>query len=281
MKKKALSFLVIILFSLSFCGCDFFTYEGSTSATTTARTPTTTSTDAVIQVRSISLSSINKYMSIGQTATLTVKFNPANASNTQVVWSSSNSQVVVVNNGAIFAVAVGRATVSAVTADGIHRAECSVEVYKPQGYGYNIFFSYIRRNGSQSTLEGNIHYSLNAGADEKYEYSLYYTEIGNLFSFVIQDNSLPVPISIYLEFTSYSTNGHISVCRGIEGEIGSGSKSMSGYSSSSISYHTQSIRSPSKEEISDYIDQIIQYFEIYLHDMIGVGFSEFGFSKNR
>ena len=84
-------------------------------------------------VTSVSLDKTDVSLNIGETLTLKATVLPANASNKNVSWSSSNTAVVTVSNGAITAVGVGSATITVTTADGGKAATCSVSV-KAQTY---------------------------------------------------------------------------------------------------------------------------------------------------
>ena len=63
------------------------------------------------------------------TAQLTATVIPANAENTKVTWSTSNSKVATVDrNGLVTGVAEGEATITVTTKDGGFKAECKVTV---------------------------------------------------------------------------------------------------------------------------------------------------------
>ena len=79
-----------------------------------------------IPVQSVSVTPASVTITEGDSQTLTATVLPADASNPEVSWSSSNSQVVTVSDGKITAVKPGTATVSA-TADGM-KGSCSVTV---------------------------------------------------------------------------------------------------------------------------------------------------------
>lgn len=68
----------------------------------------------------------------GKERLLTVNFTPAGATNKKVRWSSSNSLAATVSvQGLVTAVAVGKATITAVTEDGKYHAACVVTVANP------------------------------------------------------------------------------------------------------------------------------------------------------
>ena len=81
-----------------------------------------------IKVKSVTLNVISVTMSVGDTLTLTAIISPFDAENQRVLWSTSNANVVTVNDGIIRAVAAGEATVVVKTDDGGKTAECAVVV---------------------------------------------------------------------------------------------------------------------------------------------------------
>lgn len=68
-------------------------------------------------------------MKKGESARLTLNFAPAEATNRLVTWTSSDSSVVSVDNGRIYAKNSGTATITAVTAAG--STTCKITVYNP------------------------------------------------------------------------------------------------------------------------------------------------------
>lgn len=84
----------------------------------------------VIQpVTGISLSKENMTLNnIGDNDQLTATIMPADASNKEVRWSSSNDNVCIVNNGLVTAVGAGTSSVTATTVDGSFTATCIVNV---------------------------------------------------------------------------------------------------------------------------------------------------------
>ena len=65
----------------------------------------------------------------GETETLTATVAPANATNKNVTWKSSNTAIATVTNtGVVNPVAEGTATITVTTADGGKTATCAVTV---------------------------------------------------------------------------------------------------------------------------------------------------------
>jgi len=81
-----------------------------------------------IAVQSISLSS-TKTIKLGNTITLIPEFNPANATNKIVTWTSSDEEVATVDNaGKITPKKVGSTIITVTTQDGNKKATCTVTV---------------------------------------------------------------------------------------------------------------------------------------------------------
>lgn len=83
---------------------------------------------AVVNVESVSLNETTKELIKGESFTLVATVNPSNATNKNVSWSTSNASVVTVNNGVIYAVGTGTATIKVTTENGSKIAECTVTV---------------------------------------------------------------------------------------------------------------------------------------------------------
>ena len=80
-------------------------------------------------VTSVSLDKTSLTLTEGETAQLTATVLPENASNKNVSWTSSNSDVATVSqDGQVTAVSAGTATIRVVTTDGGKVAECAVIV---------------------------------------------------------------------------------------------------------------------------------------------------------
>ena len=85
--------------------------------------------DRTVKVSSILLNNSSLTLEIGETYTLVATVLPRNATNTNIIWSTSSSDVIKVNNGNITAVGSGTAIVTA-SIDNIS-ATCSVTVNDP------------------------------------------------------------------------------------------------------------------------------------------------------
>ncbi len=83
----------------------------------------------VIAVTGVSISPDSVEMIIGDTMSLTATVSPADATDKTISWSSSNSEIVSVDDkGVITAVAEGDATVTVTSNDGGKSASCAVKV---------------------------------------------------------------------------------------------------------------------------------------------------------
>jgi uncharacterized protein YjdB len=110
-------------------------------------------TVAAIPVSSAAVSPTSASLYAGNTQQLTVTISPANATNKNVTWSSSNSAIATVNSsGLVTAVSAGTATITATTQDGNKTASAAITVnpntsftvyfYKPSNWGTGIKIYY-------------------------------------------------------------------------------------------------------------------------------------------
>ena len=92
-------------------------------------------TSASVSVTSVSLDYSSLSLTVGETAPLVATITPANATNQNVSWTTSNSSIASVSNGVVTAVGAGDATITVTTADGNQTATCAVSVSAAQGGG--------------------------------------------------------------------------------------------------------------------------------------------------
>ncbi|MDL2223488.1 Ig-like domain-containing protein [Bacteroidales bacterium OttesenSCG-928-M11] len=105
---------------------------GTTTVTVTTEDGNKTAS-CIVTVDPITVSTIvlNKTainLSLNATEQLTYSITPSNATNQKVTWSSSNSNIVSVQDGLITALAIGTATITITTEDGNKTANCIVTV---------------------------------------------------------------------------------------------------------------------------------------------------------
>lgn len=84
--------------------------------------------DDDVSVTGVSLDRKSAELEVGGTLALTKTIEPANATNQNVTWSSSNVEVATVENGTVKAVAAGTALITVTTEDGGKTATCTVTV---------------------------------------------------------------------------------------------------------------------------------------------------------
>lgn len=83
-----------------------------------------------IPVTGVILDKTSYEITEGEEFTLTATINPENATNKNVSWSSSNTNIATVSNGTVIALAPGQTTITAITEDGGRTATCEVIVNK-------------------------------------------------------------------------------------------------------------------------------------------------------
>jgi uncharacterized protein YjdB len=124
-----------------------YTVDGGFSAT------------CAVTVKEIPVSHVllNKYklvLDITETEMLISDVQPANATNKEVYWTSSNHAVATVNfaTGLITPMSVGNASITVTTLDGSKTAKCDVEIIK------KVFVTGVTLDKSALTLDiGNTH----------------------------------------------------------------------------------------------------------------------------
>ena len=81
-----------------------------------------------IPVNSVNLSTSAAELTEGESLTLTATVLPENATNKNVTWTSSNTDVASVTNGTVTALKPGTSTITVTTEDGQKTASCVVTV---------------------------------------------------------------------------------------------------------------------------------------------------------
>jgi len=85
-----------------------------------------------VSVTGLTLDKESLTLRVGDQATLVAKVSPSNASNKNVQWRTSNSNIASVSGGVVTAKAEGDVTITATSLDGSYSASCKVHV-KPDG----------------------------------------------------------------------------------------------------------------------------------------------------
>src|SRR6056297_3598443 len=91
-----------------------------------------TVTSSAVSVTGVSLDSSTLSIEKGNNASLAVSLEPADATNSDVTWSSSDESVATVSGGTVTAVGGGSATITVTTDDGGYTATCNVSVTIPR-----------------------------------------------------------------------------------------------------------------------------------------------------
>ena len=117
---------------------------------------------STVNVVSVTLNQTTANLKIGDQLTLIATVLPVNASNKNVVWTSSNSAVAAVDqNGKVTAVAAGNAIITVTTIDGLKTATCTVTVTAPvvnvedmltAGEDVTLYTDYTLTGAEASTL---------------------------------------------------------------------------------------------------------------------------------
>jgi uncharacterized protein YjdB len=116
-------------------------------------------------VEEIELSETRLVLHVGDECALEVAISPSNTTNPSIVWSSSDSTIVRVEDGKITAVMGGTATIVATTADGSNvSASCAVEVLAPAS-GIDATVVDAQRNRHIYTI-GGVLIQLNASQED-------------------------------------------------------------------------------------------------------------------
>ena len=117
---------------------------GSATITATSQADSNKKASCTVTVNpkgviSISLNKTELALNVDQSDTLTVTFNPTDADDQLITWSTSNSSIATVSNGTVTAKAVGSATITATSHDGNKTATCAVTVTEaPQETTYEF-----------------------------------------------------------------------------------------------------------------------------------------------
>lgn len=84
----------------------------------------------IIHVQSVNLSEASLELGVGETKTVTATVLPENATNKELIWSSSNNSVATVENGLITALKEGKTTITVKSKDGYKSSSLELTVNK-------------------------------------------------------------------------------------------------------------------------------------------------------
>ncbi len=117
---------------------------GNNQPTTPPSNPTTPST---VAVSGVEISGGNSTMTVGDTGKLTATVTPTNATNKKVKWSTSNNNIVSIDqDGNIKATGKGEATITVTTEDGNKTATFKITV-KEKESRYELHLTKIKMEG--------------------------------------------------------------------------------------------------------------------------------------
>jgi len=117
--------------------------------------------EEIIHVESVSLDKSSLEMSIGDTYEFVTRILPQNATNKELIWSSSDSSVVSVDNGLINALNEGKATITVKSKDGYKSSSAEITVVKksPVVHVTSVSFNETTLDlltGDHSTLSATV-----------------------------------------------------------------------------------------------------------------------------
>ena len=116
-----------------------------------------------VPVTEIVLNKTELKLDAGESATLTAKVLPDNATDKTVSWSTSDSGVATVENGVVTAVSAGSAVITAESADGSVTAECAVTVNRVIGADTPVIKAKSARGTAGKTVRVEISVKNNPG----------------------------------------------------------------------------------------------------------------------
>lgn len=124
-----------------------------------------------IKLEGVKLNLKNLTLIVGERKKLTLTFQPDNADNKEVEWTSSDEKIAHVINGEIIANSPGNAIISVKSKDGNYVSTCEVKVeYEPLSVKTDIHLEkHCKSNGSGTLCYGGIKATIKpSGGDKKY-----------------------------------------------------------------------------------------------------------------
>lgn len=82
-------------------------------------------------LKGITLNKTELTLTVGESETLSVSYNPSYASNKEVTWSSSNKNIATIDNGKVTAVKPGTTEIKVISNEGKHESVCKVTILSP------------------------------------------------------------------------------------------------------------------------------------------------------
>ena len=150
----------------------------ATSTTDPSITATCNVTVQAIAVTDVSLNKSSLSLQIGGNETLTATVAPANATNKNITWESSNTAVATVNNGKVTGVAAGTATITVTTVDGNKTATCTVTVTAGPSVPSTTLSLHVPEIYEAKEIAGGYGGTLTVNSGNEYEV-FYFCKISN------------------------------------------------------------------------------------------------------
>ena len=162
MKKTTFTSLLMLVTAgalvLSGCNSSSSKKKKTTSKVSSSEI-STSQTPSVVNVESVELNQNDIYLQVGSTQTLKATIYPSNATNQNVSWSSSNTDIASVIDGTITAKTLGDAQVTVTTEDQNKTATCVVHVTNTTIYPDSVSLTYDELAmvvGEQRTLKATV-----------------------------------------------------------------------------------------------------------------------------
>ena len=172
-----------------------------TATTANGKTATCSVTVQAVAVTGVSLNKTSASLQIGESETLTATVTPADATNKNITWESSNPAVATVNNGQVKAIAEGAATITVKTVDGNKTATCSVSVTAGPPVPSTTLTTHVPEIYEAKEMAGGYNGTLSVVNGRECEvYYASFTEEGQLSVTVTpvqKSNGITTPLSDY------------------------------------------------------------------------------------
>lgn len=160
-----------------------------------------------IPLESISFEESGYAIEDGGTLQLELKYYPENASNKDVTWSSSNTNVATVDkNGVVKGINKGNATITATSTDGGHTASCSVKIADISNFMY-VYFSSSSIVNINGFITGNISCVIRNNSSNSVKLTRFYVVDSNTNMIVAQTTEESLLGSIFKPGESVGLSG--------------------------------------------------------------------------
>ena len=150
---------------------------------------------ANIPVESVDLNHKKLRITEGESAKLIAAITPENATNTNLIWSSSDDSKLSVDNGTITALLKGEVVVTVRTEDGNKEASCQVIVDELVTSGVDIRYLNLEREETQLTMPNEL--LMNGEIDVVHPSALYFEHGWNGYKYWMAINPYPKTQSSY------------------------------------------------------------------------------------